>query len=79
MMLVGSLEVPRKALLPEANSVKIRCLTHSEAEQINLLVHSLLQYSAGTTTHFSSVQVSTGDCTKVCSTRIWSIPLKLRS
>lgn len=37
MMLVGSLEVPRKALLPEANSVKIRYLTHSEAEQKNLL------------------------------------------
>lgn len=34
---MGSSEVPRKALLPKANSVKIRHLIHSEAEQINLL------------------------------------------
>lgn len=37
MMLVGSSEVARKALFPKANSVKMRHLTHSEAEQINLL------------------------------------------
>lgn len=68
MMLVGSLEVPRKGLLPEVNLVKTGHLTHSEAEQISC---TLLQYNAGTTTHFSSVQATAGDCTKVWSKRTW--------